>query len=179
MGKVMRALGLMSGTSLDGIDVALIDTDGENHVVRGPSMTFPYGDEMRQMLVKALADVRDIKDRTERPGILPHAERELTEPHGAAVSGFLRKQGIKREDVDVIAAELGVSRQTLYRRLRAEEVTFEELLDQLRHRLALRYLRDEHLSVKAASYRLGFSEPAAFSRAFKRWTGASPSAASA
>jgi AraC-like DNA-binding protein len=79
--------------------------------------------------------------------------------------------------IDAIAAELGVSRQTLYRRLRDEQVTFEDLLDSLRHRLALHYLRDEHLSVKAASYRLGFSEPAAFSRAFKRWTGLSPSAA--
>ncbi|MEO5578194.1 MAG: helix-turn-helix transcriptional regulator [Sphingomicrobium sp.] len=81
--------------------------------------------------------------------------------------------------IDGIAAELGVSRQTLYRRLRAEGTTFEDLLDRLRHRLALRYLRDERLSVKAAAYRLGFSEPAAFSRAFKRWTGASPSAATA
>ena len=81
--------------------------------------------------------------------------------------------------IDAIAIELGVSRQTLYRRLRAEGTTFEDLLDRLRHRLALRYLGDEQLSVKAAAYRLGFSEPAAFSRAFKRWTGASPSAASA
>lgn len=79
--------------------------------------------------------------------------------------------------IDAIAAELGVSRQTLYRRLRTEATTFEDLLDGLRHRLAVHYLRDEQLSVKAASYRLGFSEPAAFSRAFKRWTGASPSAA--
>ena len=81
--------------------------------------------------------------------------------------------------IDGIAAELGLSRQTLYRRLRAEGTTFEDLLDRLRHRLALRYLRDERLSVKAAAYRLGFSEPAAFSRAFKRWTGASPSVAAA
>lgn len=77
--------------------------------------------------------------------------------------------------IDAIAANLGLSRQTLYRRLRTEGVTFEDLLDELRHRLALRYLRDDRLSVKAASYRLGFSEPAAFSRAFKRWTGANPS----
>jgi AraC-like DNA-binding protein len=74
---------------------------------------------------------------------------------------------------------LGLSRQTLYRRLREEGVTFEELLDKLRHRLALRYLREERMSVKAASYRLGFSDPAAFSRAFKRWTGNSPRAAMA
>jgi anhydro-N-acetylmuramic acid kinase len=102
MSKVMRALGLMSGTSLDGIDVALIDTDGENHVVRGPSMTFPYGAPMRQLLVNAIADASQLKDRRDRPANLPHAERELTEHHGAAVSAFLRKQGIKREDIDVI-----------------------------------------------------------------------------
>lgn len=81
--------------------------------------------------------------------------------------------------IDRVAADMGLSRQTLYRRLREEGVTFEDLLDDLRHRLALRYLRADHLSVKAASYRLGFSDPAAFSRAFKRWTGNNPSAASA
>jgi AraC-like DNA-binding protein len=81
--------------------------------------------------------------------------------------------------VDRVAGDLGLSRQTLYRRLREEGVTFEELLDKLRHRLALRYLRDDRMSVKAASYRLGFSDPAAFSRAFKRWTGNSPRAAMA
>ena len=76
-----------------------------------------------------------------------------------------------------VARALGCSRQTLYRRLKAEGVTFAELLDGLRRRLALRLVRDEGLSVKEAAYRLGFSDPAAFSRAFKRWTGASPSAA--
>src|SRR5262249_13093204 len=40
MGKTMRALGLMSGTSMDGIDVALIETDGEEALVRGPAATF-------------------------------------------------------------------------------------------------------------------------------------------
>jgi AraC-like DNA-binding protein len=77
--------------------------------------------------------------------------------------------------IDRVAAKLGISRQTLYRRLKAEGVTFEELLEAMRRKLAIRYLERERLSVKAAAYRLGFSEPAAFSRAFKRWTGASPS----
>jgi AraC-like DNA-binding protein len=81
--------------------------------------------------------------------------------------------------IDRVASDLGLSRQTLYRRLKDEGVTFEDLLDTLRHRLALRYLRQEKMSVKGASYRLGFSDPAAFSRAFKRWTGASPRAAMA
>ena len=77
--------------------------------------------------------------------------------------------------VDRVARELGMSRQTLYRRLKAEGTTFEELLDAKRRQLAVRYLGLDRLSVKAASYRLGFSDPAAFSRAFKRWTGVSPS----
>ncbi len=79
-------------------------------------------------------------------------------------------------NVDQVARELGVSRQTLYRRLKAEGVTFEELLDETRKRLALNYLKREKLSVKAVAYKLGFSDPAAFSRAFKRWTGSSPAA---
>ena len=74
-----------------------------------------------------------------------------------------------------IAGIIGISRQTLYRRLKAEGVTFEELLDSRRRELALAYLKREGMSVKAAAYRLGFSDPAAFSRAFKRWTGISPS----
>src|SRR4051812_5079546 len=76
--------------------------------------------------------------------------------------------------VDAVAASLGLSRQTLYRRLKAEQVTFEGLMERVRRRLALRFVRDEGLSVKEAAWRLGFAEPAAFSRAFKRWTGKSP-----
>ncbi len=76
--------------------------------------------------------------------------------------------------IDRTARDLGYSRQTLYRRLKAEGTTYEQLLDGLRRRLALRLVREQGLSVKEAAYRLGFSDPAAFSRAFKRWTGTSP-----
>jgi AraC-like DNA-binding protein len=76
--------------------------------------------------------------------------------------------------VDSVARALGLSRQTLYRRLKAEGTTFEQVLDGLRHRLALEHLR-QGLGVKQTAWRLGFSDPAAFSRAFKRWTGRSPS----
>jgi len=75
--------------------------------------------------------------------------------------------------METIARELGLSRQTLFRRLKTENTTFEKVLDDLRHRLALQYLDGEKKSVNQAAYLLGFSDPAAFSRAFKRWTGSS------
>jgi AraC-like DNA-binding protein len=77
---------------------------------------------------------------------------------------------------DGVAAVLNLSRPTLYRRLKAEGTTFQDLLEAKRRQLAIRMLGVERSSVKAAAYRLGFSDPAAFSRAFKRWTGHSPSA---
>jgi AraC-like DNA-binding protein len=67
-----------------------------------------------------------------------------------------------------------VSRQTLFRQLKVEGVTFEKVLDELRHKLALSYLGAEKASVNETAYLVGFSDPAAFSRAFKRWTGMSP-----
>lgn len=73
-----------------------------------------------------------------------------------------------------IATKLGVSRQTLYRNLREEGVTFEQVLDELRHQLSVEYMRGQKTSVNEAGYLVGFSDPAVFSRAFKRWTGKSP-----
>ncbi|MDZ4778580.1 MAG: AraC family transcriptional regulator [Alphaproteobacteria bacterium] len=72
---------------------------------------------------------------------------------------------------DAIATAMGFSRQTLFRRLKAEGVTYEEVLDALRYRMALHYLRGGKASVNETAYLVGFSDPAAFSRAFKRWAG--------
>ncbi len=78
--------------------------------------------------------------------------------------------------VDVVAGKLGLSRQTLFRKLKAEGVTFEQVLDELRHKTALHCLSGEKASVKQTASLVGFSDRAAFSRAFKRWTGSSPRA---
>lgn len=75
---------------------------------------------------------------------------------------------------DAVARALGFSRQTLFRKLKAEDATYEQVLDALRHRMAMRYLTGARVSVNETAYLVGFSEPAAFSRAFKRWTGKSP-----
>lgn len=81
-----------------------------------------------------------------------------------------------KADMVTIAGKLGLSRQTLFRKLKMEGVTFEKVLDELRHTMALDYLRGRKVSVNETAYLVGFSDPAAFSRAFKRWTGTSPRA---
>jgi AraC-like DNA-binding protein len=76
--------------------------------------------------------------------------------------------------MEIIAQDLGLSRATLFRRLKAERVTFDVVLSELRQRRALQMLNQEKRSVQQTAHLLGFSDPAAFSRAFKRWTGVSP-----
>lgn len=73
-----------------------------------------------------------------------------------------------------IAEAMSMSRQTLLRRLKAEGVNFEQVLDDLRRTLALHYLEGRKVSVNETAYLVGFSDPSAFNRAFKRWTGTTP-----
>lgn len=73
-----------------------------------------------------------------------------------------------------VARRLGYSRSTLHRRLKDEGESFEAILDDLRQRMAIEYLESRKVSVNEAAYLTGFSEPSAFSRAFRRWTGTSP-----
>ena len=76
--------------------------------------------------------------------------------------------------MDEVAAALDMTARTLSRRLKAEGVTYEQVLDDVRCKLAIQYLEERNLSVKQAAALLGYSDRAAFSRAFKRWTGAPP-----
>lgn len=89
----VTALGLMSGTSMDGIDLAAIRTDGEGHVERGPFLFMPYDADFRQRLEQCLEDAKQIRNRLERPGILAEVEKELTDRHTEAVKRFLAEHG--------------------------------------------------------------------------------------
>ena len=73
-----------------------------------------------------------------------------------------------------IAETLHVSLRSLQRRLKEEETSYKDLLEDTRQALALQYLRDSHRSIGEITYLLGFSEPSNFTRAFKRWTGKTP-----
>lgn len=101
-GRTVRALGLMSGTSLDGIDMALIETDGEDRVRPGPSVTVGYPPEFRARLRQALGEALAITGRDERPGSLRAIERELTERHAEAALRFLGDHALQPFAVDVI-----------------------------------------------------------------------------
>jgi len=92
-GAVVRlALGLMSGTSLDGIDAALIETDGDRVAAFGPVLTVPYDDGLRERLRGILGGV----------GAVAEVERALTEAHAAVVRRLLDGHGVSRGAVAVI-----------------------------------------------------------------------------
>jgi anhydro-N-acetylmuramic acid kinase len=99
---LLRAVGLMSGTSLDGVDVALVETDGERAVTLGPTGYRPYSEAERELLRAALADAVALEKRTDRPGRLREAEDLVTSAHGEAVEVFLSEHGIAPESVHVV-----------------------------------------------------------------------------
>lgn len=72
------------------------------------------------------------------------------------------------------ASRLGVSVRTLQRRLREEDTSFAEVLDEFRHDLAIHLLRDRRLAIYEVAFLLGYSDPSTFYRAFRRWWGTSP-----
>jgi AraC-like DNA-binding protein len=77
---------------------------------------------------------------------------------------------------DNLARDLHMSRRSLQRRLAQAEATYQSLVDETRREMALRYLADPDKSATDIAFLLGYSQQSAFTRAFRRWTGKSPSA---
>ena len=82
-------IGLMSGTSMDGVDAAVLTTDGEAIGGHGPHLFRPYSDGERQSLRRALDEARGLSDRMARPGALAEAEAIVTAAHGEAVERLI------------------------------------------------------------------------------------------
>jgi len=110
--RVSSAIGLMSGTSLDGIDIALVETDGDRFFRAGPTGYRPYSESERGPLRQALAEAAELSDRAARPGVLGQAEQLLTRLHVEALEAFLSAHAVDRSRLDVI----GFHGQTLLHR---------------------------------------------------------------
>jgi anhydro-N-acetylmuramic acid kinase len=98
----VTAIGLMSGTSYDGVDVALLETDGEEIGRLGPTGYRPYSDQERDLLRRAIAVATNLGDRTERPKILAQVEELVTDMHAEAVEAFLAANGMAASAVGVV-----------------------------------------------------------------------------
>ena len=85
---MISALGLMSGTSLDGVDVAWIKTDGEGHIDTGPSLHLPYRPDDQNLLREVLMHARHMTQRDERPPLIARAEALIDQRHIEAVEAF-------------------------------------------------------------------------------------------
>ena len=96
------AIGLMSGTSMDGVDAALLRTDGETVVERLGFAFQPYEERFRHALVEAVGEAAGLADRAGRTPLLSRVEAELTALHATAVRTLLEQTGVAAEDVGVI-----------------------------------------------------------------------------
>jgi len=111
-GPSVLAIGLMSGTSQDGVDVALIDTDGETIGQFGATAFRPYSTAERTLLRKATATAANLTERTARPGVVAEAEQLVNDAHAEAVETFLGANDLKAGSIAVV----GFHGQTLLHR---------------------------------------------------------------
>ena len=93
MAEIKKVIGLMSGTSLDGVDAAMIETDGEAVARPGPGLTIAYDTKTRALLRAALETARKMEWPGPPPASIIDAERLLTEIHAQAVAALMAKTG--------------------------------------------------------------------------------------
>jgi anhydro-N-acetylmuramic acid kinase len=105
MSKTYRAVGVISGTSMDGIDVAFVETDGHMMVRPGAGATYPYPDHVRTALLGLIADPA----RAESADV-PALEAAVTKAHGDAIERFLREHDVGKGTLDLI----GLHGQTVF-----------------------------------------------------------------
>ena len=105
--QVLRAIGSISGTSMDGIDVAFIQTDGDKLVRPGAGRTYAYAPALRGALLKLLDN-----PAVAQTDPLSALELEVTDAHAGAIQSFMSEQGLARDQVDLI----GLHGQTVYHR---------------------------------------------------------------
>lgn len=105
MSSLTTAIGIMSGTSMDAIDVALVRSDGDSRVEPGPSRAYPYAPDLRRALLDLIAD----PTRAEHAPV-PEIEAAVSDAHADAVLRFLADTGVAAGSVDLV----GLHGQTVF-----------------------------------------------------------------
>ncbi len=105
--RLAMAIGAISGTSMDGIDVAIVETDGMSNVKPGPGHTYLYGDDLRRALQSAVED-----QAVAEHDPLEELERDVTDAHAGAIASFMREHGFTKQTVSLI----GLHGQTICHR---------------------------------------------------------------
>jgi len=107
--QIFRAIGLMSGTSGDGVDAAYIETDGHGFVQAGEAITLPYTTDFRRRLMAVMGNPDDASDVPDHAA-LSEIEQELTDLHTQAVDILLTQMGKRADEIDII----GFHGQTIF-----------------------------------------------------------------
>ncbi len=124
MAEILKSLGFMTGTSLDGLDCAILETDGESAIVHGPGECAPFDPALRGLLERCVAEARAWNFEGAEPAIFAEAGEALTRAHADAAARLLDAAGMTPADIDVIgfhgqtvlhraptAARIGATRQ--------------------------------------------------------------------
>ena len=98
----MRAIGLMSGTSLDGMDAALLETDGECIFYHGPALTLPFDEATKSLLQTAVEDALDWQFSGPEPKSFAPAAETLAISAQSAVEAIMRAAGLSPKDIDLV-----------------------------------------------------------------------------
>ena len=141
-----------------------------------------FGCERSELVfARELLDTPLVKADPALQGILEAQVVAIIEklPKGEATTDAVRRHlagglGKTQPTLEQIAPRLHMSPRTLHRRLEDERTSFRQIRDEVRRELASRYLMERRLTIGEIAFLLGFSEPSAFHRAFKRWTGHAP-----
>jgi AraC-like DNA-binding protein len=161
----IRSDGLADYTAFFGREVAFqAERDGMVFTKEHQHLPVTGADAyLNQMLVRICEETLSTR-RTRPPSLRTSVENIAAPilPHGKPL-------------LNEVAKQLHMSERTLARRLALEGVSFAGIIEEMRRNLALRYLQDRSLTVSRIAWLLGYQEVAAFTHAFRRWTGRAPS----
>ncbi len=143
------------------------DADSDGLLISSAILDQPLPGRNREIAALVDQEAERVLDQLDRNDLVERVEASVVErlPSGRIVSA-------------TIAKELKISNRTLHRQLRSEGTSFSAVLDRARHRLADAYLA-ENVPITQIAFSLGFSEHTSFTRAYKRWSGLTPSDARA